>query len=392
MWGIDEGCRPPGALCGVNEGARRQPADAGWGDDVRAGALWAAGRANERVQATAGGCGFGHVLTVSAADMKKFDYICLIISAEVMDRHAKHQDANAVVSDELIADRLNAVAFDAGDDLTMPDEPLRGIDLEEVVRTKMPKAHVPRWLMRLVGRLVRLDEINEILAGSDDRTGIDFLDLMTEHLNIRSEVVGLEHVSDTSRRYLFASNHPLGGLDGIIMLQQLSRLYDDKIRTFVNDILLYITPIRHYFMPVNKIGRQSRGLAGLTDRAYASDMQLLTFPAGACSRRINGRIQDLEWKKSFVQKAVEYERDIVPVYFEGRNSNFFYRLSQVRKRLGVRSNIEMILLAREMFNQRNASFRIIIGEPIAWQTFDQRLTARQWAAWVRDAAYGLAAK
>ena len=195
-----------------------------------------------------------------------------------------------------------------------------------------------------------------------------------------------------SERTLFVSNHPLGGLDGIILIKQLAEHYDDQVLTFVNDILLYIKPIRHYFIPINKIGRQSRQVAELTDKAYHSDMQLLTFPAGACSRRINGIIQDLEWKKSFVQKAVETQRNIVPIYFDGHNSNFFYWLSNTRKRLGIKNNIEMLLLPRELFKQRNATFHIRIGQPVNWQTIDNSRNTSAWATWFRQHTYALAHK
>jgi putative hemolysin len=157
----------------------------------------------------------------------------------------------------------------------------------------------------------------------------------------------------------------------------------------VNDILLFIPNLRSIFVPINKHGKQERHTALLTDEAYASDKQILTFPAGLCSRKIKGEIADPAWKKSFIQKAIEYRRDVVPVYFEGRNSNFFYCLANVRKKLGIKANLEMLYLSDELFKSKHASFHIYFGKPLAWQTFDKSKTPAEWGEWVRTQVYDL---
>ena len=165
--------------------------------------------------------------------------------------------------------------------------------------------------------------------------------------------------------------------------------YNGKIRYLVNDLLLYLSNLRSIFVPINKHGSQGKNNARLIDEAYASDNQIVTFPAGLCSRKINGKIQDTEWKKSFIQKAVEHKRDIVPVYFEGRNSNFFYRLANLRKALGIKMNYEMIYLPDEMFRSKHKTFRIHFGKPVPWQTFDNSKKPAEWAEWVQGLAYNL---
>ena len=165
--------------------------------------------------------------------------------------------------------------------------------------------------------------------------------------------------------------------------------YDGKIRYLVNDLLLYLSNLRSIFVPINKHGAQGKNNARLIDEAYASENQIVTFPAGLCSRKINGQIQDTDWKKSFIQKAVEHQRDVVPVYFEGRNSNFFYRLANLRKRLGIKMNYEMIYLPDEMFRFKHKTFRIHFGKPVPWQTFDSSKKPAEWAEWVKELAYNL---
>ena len=160
----------------------------------------------------------------------------------------------------------------------------------------------------------------------------------------------------------------------------------------VNDLLLYLENLKSIFVPINKHGGQAKNAARLIEEAYASDNQIITFPAGMCSRKIKGKIQDLEWKKSFIQKAVEYKRDVVPVYFEGQNSNFFYRFANIRKALGIKMNYEMIYLPDEMFCSKHKTFRVHFGKPIPWQTFDNGKKPAEWASDIKEIVYKLAEK
>ena len=208
------------------------------------------------------------------------------------------------------------------------------------------------------------------------------------YFDLTLELVNEENIP-AEGRYIFASNHPLGGLDGICLSAVIGKHYGGKIRYLVNDLLLYLSNLRSIFVPINKHGAQGKKNARLIDEAYTSDNQIVTFPAGLCSRKIDGKIQDPEWKKSFIQKAVEHKRDIVPVYFEGRNSNFFYRLANLRKALGIKMNYEMLYLPDEMFRCKHKTFRIHFGKPIPWQTFDGSKKPGEWAEWVRTQAYNL---
>jgi len=208
------------------------------------------------------------------------------------------------------------------------------------------------------------------------------------YFDLNLELVNEENIP-AEGRYIFASNHPLGGLDGICLSAIIGGRFDGKIRYLVNDLLLYLSNLRSIFVPINKHGAQGKKNAELIEKAYASDNQIITFPAGLCSRKQNGKIQDTEWKKSFIQKAVEYRRDIVPVFFEGRNSNFFYRLANMRKALGIKMNYEMIYLPDEMFKSKHKTYSIHFGKPIPWQTFDSSRKPAEWAEWVKEIVYNL---
>ena len=272
----------------------------------------------------------------------------------------------------------------------MIQEGITQIDIKQVLRQKAPSAarKIPGFIVRYLIRTVHQDELNEILRRYHDKDGVAFMQELIGYFDLNLELVNEENIP-AEGRYIFASNHPLGGLDGICLSAIIGGRFDGKIRYLVNDLLLYLSNLRSIFVPINKHGAQGKKNAELIEKAYASDNQIITFPAGLCSRKQNGKIQDTEWKKSFIQKAVEYRRDIVPVFFEGRNSNFFYRLANMRKALGIKMNYEMIYLPDEMFKSKHKTYSIHFGKPIPWQTFDSSRKPAEWAEWVKEIVYNL---
>jgi len=263
------------------------------------------------------------------------------------------------------------------------------INVKEVLYQKAPKTakKIPNFLINYLIRTIREDEINDFISRHHDIDGVAFMQALVDEFNLTIEVNGKDHIPVDGKKYIFTSNHPLGGLDGICLCALLGKYYESKISFLVNDLLLFIPNLRSIFIPINKHGTQGKQSALKIEEVFASDRQIVTFPAGLCSRKQKGKIRDLEWKKSFIQKAVTYERDIVPVYFEGRNSNFFYRFANFRKHLGLKMNFEMLYLPDEMFRQKNSSFRIFFGSPIPWQTFDDSKKPAEWAEWVKQKVY-----
>ena len=272
----------------------------------------------------------------------------------------------------------------------MIQEGITQIDIKQVLRQKAPSAarKIPGFMVDYLIRTVHQDELNEILRRYHDKDGVAFMQELIGYFDLNLELVNEENIP-AEGRYIFASNHPLGGLDGICLSAIIGGRFDGKIRYLVNELLLYLSNLRSIFVPINKHGAQGKKNAELIEKAYASDNQIITFPAGLCSRKQNGKIQDTEWKKSFIQKAVEYRRDIVPVFFEGRNSNFFYCLANMRKALGIKMNYEMIYLPDEMFKSKHKTYSIHFGKPIPWQTFDSSRKPAEWAEWVKEIVYNL---
>lgn len=273
-------------------------------------------------------------------------------------------------------------------------QPLLQINLHSILRKRLPakiSRLVPDFVISWLAGIIRQKELNEILRATYPGIGSEFARKVLQHLDITVEVKGFDRLPD-NQRYMFASNHPLGGLDGIALIATLGERYgDDNIRFIVNDMLLNVTPLQHLFLPVNKFGKQGREASVIINNAIASDKQLLQFPAGLCSRLgDDGEIADLEWQKSFVVKAIGSERDIVPVFFEGKNSKKFYKTARLRKRLGLKFNIEQILLPSEICKARGKHFRIIFGEPISWHELRKSgKTPKEIAADIRKTTYFL---
>jgi putative hemolysin len=128
----------------------------------------------------------------------------------------------------------------------------------------------------------------------------------------------------------------------------------------------------------------------MVEAGFKSDHHMLMFPAGLCSRKGNdGLIRDLDWKKTFISKSIETQRDVVPIHFGGQNSERFYNIARWCKRLNLKFNVAMLFLVDEMYRNVGKTFRVAIGKPIPWQTFDRSKSPAQWAQWVKDEAYKL---
>lgn len=267
------------------------------------------------------------------------------------------------------------------------------IDIDEVLRSKAgdKAVYVPKFVRNWLKRIVHQDEINEFMEQVGDLQGVPWLDAVMNFLDISLEVKGMENLPDDSqgKRFTFVSNHPLGGPDGIALGQILGHRYDGRIRYLVNDLLMNLHGLAPLCVPINKTGKQSRDFPRLVEAAFGSDNHIIMFPAGLCSRREKGVIHDLPWNKTFITKSVETQRDVVPVFFEGRNSDRFYRWASFGKRLGLKFNIAMLFLADETFKHQHKTFKVIIGKPIPWQTFDRSKKPAEWAAAVEDEVYRL---
>ena len=261
------------------------------------------------------------------------------------------------------------------------------IDLDAILRSR--GLRIPRFITSAMARIVRQDGLNQILDGAFPRAGWAFAHHVLSHLGLRVRIKGLDALSPDGR-YLFASNHPLGGLDGVTLIAILGRRFGDSRMAFiVNDMLMNVRPLSSVFVAVNKYGRQRRDVARALEEAYAGPRHVMIFPAGLVSRLgHNGLVRDLEWQKSFITRAAASGRLIIPVRFSASNSPGFYRKARLRKRLGLRFNFEQILLPSEIFRTRGATFSVEFLPPVSPALLLRDSSPRQAAARLRDLIYG----
>ncbi len=272
--------------------------------------------------------------------------------------------------------------------MTTPDTK-KFIDIDNVFASKNPKMYkyIPKFLLSFLKQIVHQEGINDFINRNKHKQGLDFAEAIAEEFSGSYSSSGLENIP-LDNRYIFAANHPLGGLDGMVFLTEVGKRFP-KVLFPVNDILLNLTNLKSHFVPINKHGAQGREAARLLEEAYASDNQILMFPAGLVSRKIDGKITDLEWKRNFIKKAIQHKRDIIPVYISGQNSNFFYNLANFRKRLGIKLNIEMLFLPKELFKSINKEITLKFGQPVKWEELNNGLKPQEWAQKIKELTYNL---
>jgi len=268
--------------------------------------------------------------------------------------------------------------------------PTKYIDIREVIRQKNPALlrWMPPFVLGYIRRILHENDINDFMAEHGHLQGLDFVHKVIEVFGVEVELKGKENLVKQGG-VIYAANHPLGGLDALAFMHVLGA-YRTDLKFLVNDILTNISNLSPLFVPVNKHGNQSRNALLALDETLKSDQAFLVFPAGLVSRKQAAGVQDLEWKKTFISQSRKYQKDVVPVYIEGRNSEFFYNLARFRKWLGISANLEMFYLADEMFAQRGKKVVIHIGEPISHTSFDKSKSDVHWAAEVRERVYRLA--
>lgn len=275
------------------------------------------------------------------------------------------------------------------------------IDVGEVIRTRAPRLArlLPGCIVRRLERLICQQELNRLLEENAGKKNGAFCKGVLESLDITVTMAHQERLpARNHRRVVFVCNHPLGGLDGIALIHLIESYFGGQVWFIVNDLLMAVKPLEGVFLPINKFGKQSRATYRAIDEAFAGNDPIIIFPAGLCSRLnmvdSNGTrrevISDLEWHKMFVNKCVAYKRDIVPLFFSGQNSMNFYKKARLRKRLGIKFNLEQVMLPREMIRSRGKTYIVVVGQVHPYTEFEGGHNADKHAAELKAEVYALA--
>ena len=260
------------------------------------------------------------------------------------------------------------------------------INVEKILSKKFKKPS--KLLVKIAKKILHEDWLNGWFEKG--YTGVEFTEKTLDYLGVKLNIEGLENVPDEGR-FTVACNHPLGGNDALSIITIFGKKWNSNIKFMANDFLATLGQLEEFMVPVSKVGGQSRNLPALTEAMFSGDNQVLIFPAGICSRKINGKIQDLPWTKAFIAKSVKYQRDIIPVHFYGRNSRRFYFVDWIGKITGInkKAPLAMLFLVDELYRAQGSTYRIVIGKPIPWQTFDNSRKPIEWAQEVRAKVYEL---
>ncbi len=264
------------------------------------------------------------------------------------------------------------------------------VDIRRLIISKNKKLlkWLPGFFIRWIEKVIHQDEVNEFMAKHKDDDSFAFCQAAVDDFNLELNLEGIENIPRPPAPIIFASNHPLGGLDAIAIIHLFREVRPD-IKFIVNDLLMNVRTLKDRFIGVNKVGKNAVESLQMVEKQFASETATFIFPAGLVSRKTKGKIEDLEWKKTFISKAKKYGKPVIPVHIDGRLTNRFYRLANVRKFLGIKLNIEMFFLVDELFKQRNTRIDIVIGEPIMPETFTRERSDKDWANWVKAKAYEL---
>jgi putative hemolysin len=246
---------------------------------------------------------------------------------------------------------------------------------------------LPRFIINLLAKIIRQNEMNQILNKYSDNKGIHFLPKMIEEFNLTLDIEGLSNLPENGKCF-FAANHPFGIIDGLIITYIVSNKYDN-LKAIGNDAFMFIPQLRPLIAAVNVFGKSSKEYIKALDLVYNSNVPITHFPAGEVSRKYKRKIEDTVWQKSFITKSISSQRDIVPIHFHGKNSALFYFIHKVRKTLGIKVNLELLLLPREMFKKRNKTIKVSIGKPISHKLFNTVYNHFQWAQKVREYVFNL---
>lgn len=263
------------------------------------------------------------------------------------------------------------------------------IDIKRLIESK--NASLAKWMpgfiINYLKKTLHEDDVNKSLRDNKGAEAIEFSDYVIKKFNMKVKTHGIENVPKTGG-VILALNHPLGGTDAIALITEFKHVRTD-FKFVVNDILMNIENLKDIFVGVNKHGTNSKESLKTLNDLFASEQAVFVFPAGLVSRKKNGKVRDLTWKKTFITRSKKFERAIIPVYIDGALSNSFYRLSNLRTKLGIKANIEMLYLVDELYKQENKELDIIFGEPIPHTAFTKAKSDLEWAQWVKNKVYEL---
>lgn len=247
------------------------------------------------------------------------------------------------------------------------------ISTKEIVNSKFPNflSGFPEIFSKIfylsLDRILFIPRINRFLEKHGDKTGIEFIEELFDELDISYKLSNKDREKIPSEgKLIIVANHPLGGLDGLILLKLVSEIRND-VKIIANDVLMNIQNLADYFLPFDLLSRKDlKKNYTLISEALKKENAIIIFPAGEVARFTIKGIKDKKWNKGAVYFAEKFQTPVLPIFIRGRNSFLFYFISLFSKKLS------MFLLPYELFNKKNKSYEIKIDHPISPKAFNTK--------------------
>lgn len=233
--------------------------------------------------------------------------------------------------------------------------------LDNVLSDLWPEARTTPWQKKVLQRVLYEKEFQLFAARHCHLKGVDMVEQVLEHLQIRCEIPEhhIENIPENGPLIIIA-NHPTGALDGLALIYALSRVRRD-IKVVTNRLLSHLEPLSSLFIPVNNIqGRTPKSSLQQMDSHLQTGGALVFFPAGEVSRLTLKGIAERRWHSGFIRMAEKYRTPLLPVHIQAYNSPLFYASGLVSSRA------TLLLLMQQMFRRRGSTLPVRIGQQIAW--------------------------
>jgi 1-acyl-sn-glycerol-3-phosphate acyltransferase len=245
------------------------------------------------------------------------------------------------------------------------------IDLKEILAQYYPKYlnGYPELVKSIVcfaiAKVLHLTEINDFLEKHSDKRGFAFNDELLEYLNFSYIASKKDRDKIPSEgRLICVSNHPLGGIDGCVLLKMVSEVRPD-VKIVVNDIVKKVENMDEVFLTYNiDDPKMQRKNVQQISRALMNEEAIIIFPAGEVSRPTLKGVRDPDWKKGALFLSKKFNAPVLPLYIKAKNSFLFYAASVINKKFST------ILLPHEIFNKSGKAALVKIGDPIPAEAFN----------------------
>lgn len=263
------------------------------------------------------------------------------------------------------------------------------------IRRMAPILDGQKKLVEMIMHWLILDKCNAVHSKYCHTTGVAFSRLLIDDCYKIKKHLYNEEVLDKfpTEPFLTVSNHPLGALDGIMLIDILGRRRPD-FKVMVNEFLCHISAMRPSFIPVDPSKSADEEKKRITMQGIRSAIQhvrdghpLGFFPAGAVSKIDRTlHISDRKWQPSIIRLIRQFKLPVIPIYFHEHNSALFNILGLIDWR------IRTLRLPRELFNKAGKDMHITFGDPILPETIAQYTDTEALGKFLRQETYNLKGK